>query len=521
MVEPLKRLPKGIQSFSKLIEKDCVYVDKTKLIYQMITEGDYYFLSHPRRFGKSLLISTLAELFAGNKKLFSNLWIASSDYEWQKHPIIHLSFSSVSHTSVQEFQADILWKLKDIAADYAVDIQQAPSLQAKFGYLIQQLAKINRVVILIDEYDYAILSNINNISLAVECRNVLRDFFTVIKDSDKYIKFVFLTGITKFTKTSLFSGLNNLEDISIHSIYNTLLGYTQEELATYFIFHLKKIALQRNCSVEQLIATMTDWYDGYQFSKVSNHNKVYNPYSVLLFLAHGDLANYWFQTGTPTFLIELIKKQNFPLITIDTIIASEHDLDAFNIESISIKTILFQTGYLTIDYYDEVAENYHLRFPNKEVRSSFLKYVFNSYAKVTFSQINEFAVRLIQALEKNNVDLFCRLLQTLFADIPASMHIPLERYYQTILFVLAKILGLNSQIEVSTNVGRIDMIIEIHSIIYILEFKIRGTAQDGLDQINEKLYYQKYLERGKTIVLAGILFNTKQRNIESWAIEAL
>lgn len=516
MNQKMKLLPKGIQSFSKLIEKNCVYVDKTELIYQLITQGDYYFLSHPRRFGKSLLLSTLAELFAGNKKLFKGLWIESSDYEWIEHPIINISFSSISHSSPQELQADMLWTLKDIAANYKVDISQAPSLQAKFKLLIQQLSSIQKVVILVDEYDYAILSNVNNVALAVECRNVLRDFFTVIKDSDRYIKFVFLTGVTKFAKTSLFSGLNNLEEISISSQYNTLLGYTQQELITYFEPHLQKVSQAQRCSMEQLLEKMRAWYDGYQFSKKEDATKVYNPYSVLLFLTNGDFDNYWFQTGTPTFLIELIKKRDFPLLTIDNIIASEQDLGAFDIESISIKTVLFQAGYLTIDYYDAQAENYHLKFPNLEVRASFLRYILNSYAKITFADINEFAVKLIQSLEKHNVDLFCRLLQTFFADIPASMHIPLERYYQTIFFVLAKILGLNSRVEVSTNIGRIDMVVELKQNVYIFEFKIRGTAQDAIDQIEDKQYYQKYMLHGKHILLTGILFDIKKRNLDSW-----
>lgn len=514
----LKRLPKGIQSFAKLIEGDYIYVDKTKHIYDLITQGTYYFFSRPRRFGKSLLISTLAELFAGNRSLFKNLWIDTSDYTWTAHPIIELSFSALSHTSGSNLQADLIWKLEQIGKKYTIDLTHAPSLQTKFAYLIEQLARIEKVVILIDEYDYAILSNINDLNIATECQKVLRDFFAVIKDIDRHLKFVFLTGVSKFSKTAIFSGLNNLDDISLNTQGATILGYTHHELITYFADHIAQLAHQLHQSPDALVQQMITWYDGYQFSKHTEHEKLFNPYSVLLFLSHGEFLDYWFETGTPRFLMDLIKAKQFPIMNLEHIEANAHELGTFEIDDISLKTILFQTGYLTIESYNATTHNYHLRFPNFEVESSFLKQVLKKLSSLPLSTINDFNVRLLQALKNEQVDLFCKLLQTFFADIPSTIHIPLERYYQTIIYVLAKILGLSSNVEVSTNIGRIDLVIEFPAILYIFEFKIKGSAQQAIHQIEEKQYAQKFKFDNKKVITVGILFNTKKKNIEEWLV---
>lgn len=519
MNQKLKLLPKGIQSFEKMINNNYIYVDKTKNIYDMITTGSYYFLSRPRRFGKSLLVSTLFELFSGKKELFKGLWIEKSDYDWQKHPVIHLSLSAIASNNPQALHDDLLWKLESIATAYNIDLSKPPSLQAKFEHLVIELSKIKSVVILVDEYDYPILSNVNSLELASECRNILRTFFAVIKDLDPYLHFVFFTGVSKFSKTSIFSGLNNLEDLTVTSQGATLLGYTQAELITYFEPYIEKVAIQNNSASVQIIETMKLWYDGYQFCSDSMH-KVYNPYSVLLFLSSGNFLNYWFETGTPTFLINLIKKRDFAITTLDTIKVSTEELGTIDIEDIPIPTLLFQTGYLTIKSYDAETKNYHLVFPNFEVESSFLKHLLKMFAKLDVSTISEFAFRLTKAVQENNIDLFCRLLQTFFADIPSGIQIPhLEKYYQTILFVLAKILGLVVHVEVMTNIGRIDMTIETTNNIHIFEFKIQGSAQEALHQIEEKKYYQKYLMSQKKITLIGVLFDLKKRNIDDWIIK--
>jgi hypothetical protein len=479
----------------------------------------YYFLSRPRRFGKSLLISTLKELFLGNRELFKGLWIDSSDYKWQKHPVVHLDFSAIAHDTPEQLYQALSIKLQEVGADYGIDISAIPLVQSQFAFLIKELAKQNKVVILIDEYDKPILDSIASIEKAALMRDALNGFYGVLKSLDEHIRAVFITGVTKFARTSIFSGLNNLNDISLDTHYNALLGYTPDELILYFEAYINNIAQEKNFSIEFLIDEMKRWYDGYQFTKKEGGERVYNPYSTLLFLLKHEFSNYWFASGTPTFLMELIKKRNFPVIEIDNIIASEFDLGTFSIENLSVKTVLFQTGYLTIDHYDEEDATYYLKMPNYEVKMSFFNYLLNSFTSVELSSINDLVVQIIQSLKKQDIDKFCHLLQSFFASIPSNIHIPLERYYQTIIFVLAKIIGLRTLVEVVTNIGRIDMIIEIGDVVYVFEFKITGNAQNALEQIERKHYYQQYLHTQKAIILVGILFDINKRNIDSWVMK--
>lgn len=514
-----KRLPIGIQTFSTIIEEDYIYVDKTKHMYDLISTGSRYFFSRPRRFGKSLLVSTLAELFRGNRKLFKNLWIDGSDYQWSEHQVIELSFSALAHNTGQELQADLVWKVEQIAVVHGIDLSHAPSLQTKFYLLIEQLSKKAKVVLLIDEYDYPILSNINDIAVAKECRKVLQDFFAVIKDADRHLRFVFLTGVSKFSKTAVFSGLNNLQDISLSLTGATLLGYTHSELVNNFRPYLEKSAQKNNSTVENVLEQMADWYDGYRFGEFNDEYKVFNPFSVLLFLSEGKFLDYWFETGTPTFLMDLIKTKQFPVLQLDDIKATVQELGTFEVDDIPLKTILYQTGYLTVESYNSETENYTLDFPNFEVRSSFLKRLLLKISSSSLSTINDYATRLLAALASENVDLFCRLLQTFFADIPSGVHIPLERYYQTIMYVMVKVLGLKTHVEVSTNIGRIDFTIELPSLVYIFECKIQGSAQAALAQIEEKKYAQKFELSGKKIICVGIFFDTEKRNVQDWVVK--
>ena len=516
----MKYLPTDVSTFSIMINDNYVYVDKTEYIYKLFGGGTrYYFLSRPRRFGKSLLISTLKELFLGNRELFKGLWIDSSDYKWQKHPVIHIDFSVIAHDSPEQLYQALSLKLQDIGLSYGIDISSISIVQSQFEFLVKELSKKNKVVILIDEYDKPILDSIASIEKATLIRNALSAFYGVLKGLDEHIRAVFITGVTKFARTSIFSGLNNLNEISMEGQYNALLGYTPDELIANFEPYINTLAQEKKCSVDFLVAEMKRWYDGYQFTKKENVERVYNPFSTLLFLAKHEFSNYWFASGTPTFLMELIKKRNFPVVDIDNVVAAESELGSFTIENLSVKTVLFQTGYLTIDYYDEEAEAYYLRIPNYEVRASFFNYLLNSFTSVEPSFINDLVIQILQSLKKQDIDKFCHLLQSFFASIPSNIQISLERYYQTIVFVLAKIIGLKTNVEVVTNVGRIDMIIEMNDIVYVFEFKIVGDAQGALEQIEEKHYYQQYLNAQKAIVLVGILFDVKKRNVDSWVVK--
>jgi len=373
----MKKLPVGIQAFKTIINDDYIYVDKTKMIYQLInkTMGKSFFLSRPRRFGKSLLVSTLKELFLGNRKLFKDLWIDSSDFQWDKHPVIFLDFSNIGHKTSEQLEKNLSWQLEQIGEEYKANLTTAPYIESKLQLLITQLAKINKVVILIDEYDKPLLDHISNSEEAVKQQAILRSFYSVIKSMDEHTEFVFLTGVTKFSKTSVFSGLNNLTDLTTLPEMGSLLGYSQEEVNKYFDLYINAIAVNKNQNIESIKADMRSWYNGYQFSQ--EPVKVYNPFSVLSYLSTQRLSNYWFETGTPYFLINLIKINNYPIQDIQNSKLNVLDLDSLEIDRIKLIPLLFQTGYLTIKSYDEATRNFTLDYPNEETKEAFLRLLDN------------------------------------------------------------------------------------------------------------------------------------------------
>ncbi len=426
MANKKKKLPIGIQSFSRMIEADYIYVDKTEYIYSLIETGECYFLSRPRRFGKSLLISTFKELFSGNKKLFESLFIAKTDYEWEEHPVVVLSFSKIDSKDASSLERDIEWNLYKIANHYGVDISDAPSIKSKFDALITRLAVKNKVVVLIDEYDYPLINNIDNIERAEECRKVLHDFFTVLKDVGDYLRFTFVTGVTKFSKTSIFSGLNNLDDLTLTPRASLLLGYTHEELSTNFKPYLDAIAKKNNSSTEEVLSTMKSWYNGYLFSEESffedlSEPLVYNPFSVLFYFQNKKLVNYWAGTGTPSFLAHLIKTQDYPITQIEGAEVNIDETNAIEIDTIKLLPLLWQTGYLTIDSYNEVTQNYKLRYPNLEVKTSFLNHFMAYLTKQEIAGIKKYTTRLSNAIVNNDMEEFFKVLSIFFANIPYTI----------------------------------------------------------------------------------------------------
>lgn len=349
----MKKLPIGIQTFSELIEDDYVYIDKTKIIYEMITTGKCYFFARPRRFGKSLLVSTLSSIFSGYRQLFHGLAINNLAYDWREYPIIKITLSDIPSTSSEAFEKGIIIYLRDFAKNYDIQLNTDLTPGQALQTLVKTLAKNNRVVLLIDEYDYPLLQHIHNNEIAEQMRESLKNFYIVIKGLDEYLKFVFFTGISKFSKTSLFSGLNNLNDISLDNKFNALVGYTYNEITQAFKQHLMEAAHYHNFSVQVLLAKITHWYDGYLFTHDMHSTKIYNPFSVLLFLSKKQFSNYWFASGTPTFLINLLKSKNYPIQEFEQIEATESELGFFDIDIITLKTLLFQTGYLTIHDYNK------------------------------------------------------------------------------------------------------------------------------------------------------------------------
>ncbi len=337
-------------------------------------------------------LSTLEHIFLGNRNLFRTLFISNTDYDWLQYPVIHLSFSALSSKTAEHLEKDIEWKLHEIADSYAINISDAPSIQTKFEALIKRLSRNNKVVVLVDEYDYPLLNNIHDLTVAESCRKVMHDFFAILKDVGEYLRFIFITGVTKFSKTSIFSGLNNLDDLTLSRRAAQLLGYTEQELAFYFQPHIESLSTNYGTSTKDIIRDIRIWYDGYQFVEQNpidqkNSLKVYNPFSVLAYLREGKLLNYWFESGTPTFLVYLIKTQEYPISKISGSEVNVEEVKAYEVDKIKLIPLLWQTGYLTIESYNSLSKNYKLTYPNEEVRTSFLHFFMNNLTDTQISYI--------------------------------------------------------------------------------------------------------------------------------------
>ena len=506
---PFKQLPLGISTFSEIIEQNYVYVDKSRDIHQMATSGKYYFLSRPRRFGKSLLVSTLDALFSGKKELFKNLWLGTSNWVWQTHPIIRLDFSSIGHRTIADLIANINNCLDTIAHEHALDVTNCSTIDSKFKTLITQLAQKNSVVILIDEYDKPILDHIENPEEAKAQRTVLKSLYSVIKGADQYLRFVLLTGVSKFAKTSIFSGINNLKDISMDARYATMLGYTQQEVRDYLSDYLNQLAQKQKISYEQAVQKLTDYYDGYQFA--ADAERVFNPYSVLLCCDESTYKNYWFETGTPTFLVQCIKTGEYALNKLYQPIMTAEELGAFEPEDIKITALLYQTGYLTIKHYNQENEDYTLDFPNQEVARSFNLLIASSFTQLTYRQAKTYAARIAQTFVAQDFGELQHELQSLFNEMPYTVHVKREFDLQIIIFSIFKLTGLEVEPEVATSVGRADLVVIFPKHVYIIELKLNKSAQEALEQIQDRRYYEKYENTGKKITLLGIAFDATQK----------
>ena len=513
-------MPKPIQAssytFREIIEGGFIYVDKTRHIYELIRYNiGVYFLSRPRRFGKSLMISTLQEIFQGNRDLFQGLWLYESDYNWQTHPIIHIDFSRHGVKSAARLEQIIDYYVEEIAHEHDLTLRGF-DYQTRFDNLIKQLGKQSRVVILIDEYDKPLIDNLNDLPEALAIRDVLRNFYAIIKAMDRYIRFVFITGISKFSKVGVFSTMNHLDDITMSPHSATMLGITEPELLDYFQDHLADLAAQTLMTESALLEDVRRWYDGFRFVEMGEN--VFNPYSLLQLFHHQRFSNYWFSTGTPHFLINLIKERDYDIQPIEQLEVAELAFDAFDIENLELVPLLVQTGYLTIKDFrqDEFGEVYTLSYPNYEVKNAFFTYLLSAYNDVEASLTDSHLRRLIYALQSRDLPQFFTILDVFFANIDYDLHVANEKYYQTIFYLIFTLLGVRISAEVKTNRGRIDAVIELHDDIFIFEFKLDGTTDDALEQIRDTEYAQKYRLKGKPITLVGANFDSKQRKIVDW-----
>ncbi|MGB0523125.1 MAG: AAA family ATPase [Flammeovirgaceae bacterium] len=510
----MQKLPIGIQSFRSLREGEFLYIDKTQAIYQLVNAGKYYFLSRPRRFGKSLTINTLAELFRGSKELFHGLWIEDK-WDWnQKNPVIHIGFSSLGYKTIGLKEA-ITQRLFEEAQRYHLTLTKT-GIDNLLRELIQKLhAQQGKVVILIDEYDKPIIDYLEEIEHAKQNRDILKTFYSVLKDADEQLRFVFLTGVSKFSKTSIFSELNNLDDLSMHPSYVNLLGYTPEELLHYFSDYIEHLAPKFKGKAA-FLSKIKEWYNGYSWDGIHH---VYNPFSILNFFGKGVFRNYWFESGTPTFLVKLLNRnQTYKL---DHIQVGQAAFSSFELDRIDPIALLFQTGYITIQSVDEY-DIYTLSYPNKEVRDSLLQYLLAEYTHEYPSTLPTTALMMKKALEQENLNSFIESLNSLFASIPYQLFInQKEAYYHSITYLALSLMGIYIQVEPSVSRGRPDAVVFTSSLTYLIEFKLDASAKMAIEQIKSKGYGDAVKRSEKKLALLGINFNSSEKKIDDWIVEYL
>ena len=512
MNKQLKKLPIGIQTFSEVINDNYLYIDKTKDAFDLITNNKYVFLSRPRRFGKSLFLDTLKNIFEGNKELFKGLYIYDHwDFDI-KYPVIKISFAG-DLRSIDSIKETILNMLDENSERLGIDCKNKKDIAIYFRQLIQKVQKKynQRVVVLIDEYDKVILDNLDQMSVAKEARETIKGFYTILKDSDEFLKFIFLTGVSRFSKASIFSGLNMLTDISLRKKYGNICGYTQDDIETTFLPYLDGVDLEK----------LKKWYNGYNFLK----DDVYNPFDILLFIDNDFVYdNYWFSTGTPSFLIKLIEKNSYFLPRLSNLKVGKSLLDSFDIDNIDLEVILYQSGYLTIEKTLKVKRErieYKLKLPNVEVKQAFNDLLIDFLTEQKTEKL-DYQDNIYEALYDGQLIFLESSLKAMFASIPNDNFRKnniqdYEGFYASVIYAYFQSLGLDIIGEDVTNKGRIDLTLKINDLIYIIEFKMGDT--DALAQIKAKNYQQKYLSEGKNIYLIGINFCKDEKNISRFEWE--
>jgi hypothetical protein len=480
----------------------------------MIANGRIYFLSRPRRFGKSLLISTLDALFRGQKELFEGLYIYDK-WDWtQQYPVIRLDFGGRSNDTPEALKSSLYSFVNEMAENYSI-ILKSPELSDRFGELIKRLHTTTgqQVVVLVDEYDKPITDHLSNPETIDANKKILHGFYQVLKAVDEHIRFIFLTGVSKFSGVSVFSALNNLRDITLSNDYVTLCGYTQQELEHYFTEYIDDVALHLEKSREDLLDGIRIRYNGYSWN---GQLSVYNPFSTLLFFAEKEFGNYWFKTGTPTFLIDLLKKRNQLEPVLTPIIANESAFDSYNPAGIGEIPLLFQTGYLTIKHRKRIGDEiqYTLEMPNAEVRNAFLNYLLSAYCAYPVEQIYPLIFKMQQQVRDGDTTGLEQNLRMLFAYIPYELHIKNEAYYHSMLLLFMRMLGFDIQGQIMTNIGRIDAVWQQPELTVIAEVKYHAKKKasrlldEAMAQIHDRRYYEMYLDR--KVMLMGVAFTGKE-----------
>ena len=530
-----RKLPIGVQSFKDLREKGFLYVDKTEYLFRLANSSKVYFLSRPRRFGKSLFLSTLAAYFLGQKELFTGLYLEKAEEEqaefeqraaWEAYPVLYLDFNTGNYIESDELGMNLNGHLCKWEKLYGVEPSEQ-NFALRFAGVItracQQTGK--QVVILVDEYDKPLLQTMGvNETLNEQYRNTLKAFYSVIKTCDQYIRFAFLTGVTKFSKISIFSDLNNLRDISMEKQYAGICGITQAELEANFQPEIQALASEQDLTYQQTVTTLKQWYDGYCFSPAGDN--MYNPFSVLNAFVKERFGSYWFSTGTPTFLVNYLKEAHYFIPDLDgNVELNESGLETYRAVTENALPILFQSGYLTIIGYIKEARLYKLGFPNDEVRYGFLENLLPAYSSLPLGDTGKSVWKFVQDIREGKVDSFMERMRSIIAGIPydnfteENMKLR-EQNYQTAVYLVFALMGQFVQTEVHSAKGRADCVVQTADSVYIFEFKLtgNGNAEDALNQIKEKEYAAKYQADDKKIVLIGSSFDEEKRTIKDWQI---
>jgi hypothetical protein len=497
-----RKYPVGLQDFDKIRSQDFVYVDKTPFVHNISSQGGYYFLSRPRRFGKSLLLSTFYYLYLGRKELFEGLYIEDK-WDWnRRNPIIKISFASISHKEKGLYRA-ISDQLDETIADYGLEIE-SDSISAKFQKLIKALhAQQGKVVVLIDEYDKPIIDYLGtpDVNIALENRDILKSFYSILKDADPHLELVFITGVSKFSRVSIFSDLNNLTDLTLDKPFDAICGISQQELETNFIEELQETDNEQ----------IKRWYNGYSFGGA---NTIYNPFSLLHFFRSRELKGYWFSSGTPTFLINLSRK--YELYDFEEVKINAYALDVYDIERLQLIPLMFQTGYLTIKSQEnEGIIIYTLGYPNLEVKYAYLDMLMTSYTDNDMLTGSIWADDLKKALSLGQVEKLQSLFDSLFKSIPYELwQKQNEHYYHAIIHLTFRLLGIYIESQVHSSDGRLDALVQTKDYVYCFEFKLNGKAEVALQQIKDKGYLMPYLHANKTCIGIGLNFSKKLKKVE-------
>jgi len=512
----LRKLPlSGVQTFADVINDFAVYVDKTAYIHNMIANYKAVFFARPRRFGKSLTCSTLKAIFENQRDLFKGLAIEALPWEWREHPVVNLDMSAENFAAGKERLISLLdGYLEHHSKKYGIPLPN-DFLSKKFRVLLESLyASKGKVVIIIDEYDSPLLDSLNHPQIHEDIKNELRGFYKVLKECDQYIQFVFITGVTKFSQVSLFSGMNQPEDISFNDSYATLCGFTQNELEKYFDPEINEFS-KKFGGRENYLDKLRNFYNGYKFAK--NAETVYNPISIMKHFGNdGDFRVFWAETGTPSFLANYINKNGVDIADIENMVFSPESFGKYNEDEIFLVPLMYQAGYLTINDYDDESGTYKLRYPNMEVRSSFSEFLTKQSgfdAMKRASALN----KLFKALQAGDVNAFMETIKIYMQSIKFDLITKMTEYYFEFAFAnILNMLGFNCEIEVHSAAGSVDAVVKLKNNVFVIEAKLDKPVEEALKQIEEKKYYVPYLEKGYNIFKIGVVFGEKERNVVEW-----